>query len=161
MSKARDYAQLIALYQARTGKTDFEMHDVAKFGEANGFKMPEPKSPIDELAKQLSKAARETTRPDATGVHYRAYHNVILHAPNGKTQVSWFDIDQSPPRHRMKQALNQRREQMVGDAVQLTIDADHWNKSNSTQEAIQMELDFNPDVEWRRNAPKEEEKDAS
>ena len=56
----------------------------------------------------------------------------------------------------MQKCLVQRREQMVGDALQLTLDADHWNSVNPSEAPIQMPLDFGPDVEWRKNGPAEQ-----
>lgn len=50
----------------------------------------------------------------------------------------------------MHRSLTKRREQMVGDAVHLTYDADRWNAQNHDLEPIQMALDFTPDVEWRK-----------
>ncbi|MCB9507831.1 MAG: hypothetical protein H6697_09230 [Myxococcales bacterium] len=41
---------------------------------------------------------------------------------------------------------------MVGDAVQLSFDAEHWNSIHPAEEPIKIELDFAPDVEWRRNS---------
>lgn len=56
----------------------------------------------------------------------------------------------------MDKSLKVRREQMVGDALQLTLDANHWNSVNPDQEPLQVELDFADDVAWRLNAPAEE-----
>ena len=45
---------------------------------------------------------------------------------------------------------------MVGDGVQLTFDADHWNSIHPDEEPIDIPMDFVPDVEWRKNAPDED-----
>ncbi|MCB9570877.1 MAG: hypothetical protein H6709_02170 [Kofleriaceae bacterium] len=63
----------------------------------------------------------------------------------------WVDID-GATRVQMHRSLNLRREQMVGDAVQLSFDAEHWNSIHPAEEPIKIELDFAPDVEWRRNS---------
>ncbi len=55
----------------------------------------------------------------------------------------------------MHKSLQLRREQMVGDGLQLTFDADHWNNIHPGEEPIVMELDFTLDVEWRKNGPQE------
>ena len=44
---------------------------------------------------------------------------------------------------------------MVGDALQLSFDADHWNAMHPDEHPIGVELDFAPDVEWRKSAPEE------
>ncbi len=46
-----------------------------------------------------------------------------------------------------------RRDQMIGDGLQVTIDAMHWNRVNENEEPIQPDLDFTDDIEWRLNAP--------
>jgi len=57
----------------------------------------------------------------------------------------------------MLRSLGIRREQMVGDGLMLSYDADHWNRIHPDQEPIQIELDFTDDVAWRKNAPNEGE----
>jgi hypothetical protein len=63
----------------------------------------------------------------------------------------------------MQKSLIQRREQMIGDGLQLSLDADHWNRINSTEEPIQIPLDFTDDVIERKLAtePVSDEEGAS
>jgi hypothetical protein len=68
--------------------------------------------------------------------------------------VVWVDIDEAPRKIMLKSLVN-RREQMVGDGLQLTLDADHWNNIHPSEEPIVMPLDFTDDVEWRKNGPDE------
>lgn len=58
----------------------------------------------------------------------------------------------------MHKSLIMRREQMVADGLQLTLDAEHWNRMHSDEEPIQLPLDLGPDVEWRKNGPDEMQK---
>jgi hypothetical protein len=60
----------------------------------------------------------------------------------------------------MLKSLVQRREQMVGDGLQLSFDADHWNRIHSDDQPINLSLDLTPDVIWRKNAPDENSKAA-
>lgn len=143
---------IIKLYRERKGSDSVDMHEVAKFAAEMGYPLPRPKSSIDRLAEQFSSAAREEVRRDAeTGRPYRA-NLAIVEWKNGQQLTLWHDIDVAPRRvaHR---ALVQRREQMVGDAVQLTLDVDHWNRVHPAEEPIMMPLDFTDDVQWRLNAP--------
>ena len=79
---------------------------------------------------------------------------------HGSQQMTlWTDIDVAP-RHVAHKSFQQRREQTVGDIVQLTFDVMHWNRVNETEEEIVMPTDFTDDVLWRINAPDEEEKSA-
>jgi hypothetical protein len=61
----------------------------------------------------------------------------------------------------MVKSLIARREQMVGDGYQLTLDADHWNGIHSDEKPIIIPMDFTDDVEWRKNAPEDKKNKAS
>nr|VFK01791.1 MAG: hypothetical protein BECKH772A_GA0070896_102412 [Candidatus Kentron sp. H]VFK02030.1 MAG: hypothetical protein BECKH772B_GA0070898_102572 [Candidatus Kentron sp. H]VFK05119.1 MAG: hypothetical protein BECKH772C_GA0070978_102382 [Candidatus Kentron sp. H] len=152
MTKKQEIQTIIRYYRERTGKTEYDMRDVAKFAIENGYQLPKPKSQIDLLTEQFSKAAREETRKDPkTGRPYRA--NLAVTTWQGGEQMTlWGDIDEAP-RPFAKKAFVQRREQMVGDAFQLTLDLTHWNSVNQDKEPIDMPMDFTDDVEWRLNAP--------
>jgi hypothetical protein len=52
----------------------------------------------------------------------------------------------------MQKAFIQRREQVVGDLVQLATDVEVYNDMNKDVEPIQLVLDFTHDVEERRAA---------
>ena len=58
----------------------------------------------------------------------------------------------------MVKSAQNKREQMVGEAWRVTIDLEHWNRINPDKDPIKIEMDFGPDIEWRRNAPNEDEK---
>ena len=127
----------------------------AKYAAEKGWPLPKPKDPISILAEQFSSAAREEIRKDAnTGYPYRA--NLAVITWQGKEQMTlWTDIDVAPRPIALKSFV-QRREQMVGDAVQLTFDVMHWNSVNESAESIEMPMDFTDDVMWRINAPGDE-----
>lgn len=51
------------------------MHKVASYALKKGWPMPEPKNPLDMLARDFSRAARQEIRQDkVTGKPYRANH---------------------------------------------------------------------------------------
>jgi hypothetical protein len=149
-TKRQEMQRLIRLYRDKTGKESVEMHDVAKFAASMGWPLPTPKSPIDRLAEQFSSAARDEIRHDeVTGRPYRANLAVTEHV-GGVQTTFWTDIDEAPRKIAHK-SFQQRREQMVGDAVQLTFDVMRWNRVHEREEMIVMPLDFADDVEWRIN----------
>lgn len=153
MSTQRQRLQnIIKLYKQRTGNTSVIMQDVAKFAAELGWQLPKPKDPLDVLAEQLSKAAREEVRKDAvTGRPYRANLAVTTAKQDGTQYTFWTDIDEAP-RHVAHRSFTQRREQMIGDALQLTFDATHWNRVHAEEEPIVMVLDFSDDVAERTTA---------
>ncbi|MCP4680652.1 MAG: hypothetical protein GY854_35250 [Deltaproteobacteria bacterium] len=149
-NKTARLQRMIRLYKEETGNLEVDMKQVALFAKDKGWPMAEPKDPVDILAHDLAKAAREEIRRDeATGRPYRANHAVP--APGGQ-YTFWVDIDERPPRKHMLKSLMNRREQMVGDGLQLTYDAEYWNSINPIEEPIQIELDFTFDVELRKHA---------
>lgn len=160
MTKKQQMQSLIRLYREKTGQQSVDMHEVAKFAVSMGWQLPAPKEPLARLAEQFSGAAREEYRRDpVTGRPYRANLAVTTWHGPGEQLTLWTDADEAP-RHVAHKSFVQRREQMVGDAVQLTFDVEHWNRVNPEEEAISMPLDFTEDVEWRKNAPDEDEKAA-
>ena len=148
----KEMQNLIRYYKEVTGKTEVDMKEVAKFAVSKGWKLPAPKDPIDRLAANFTKAARDEIRYDEkTGKPYRANHAIKI--SQGEDQFHlWIDIDEAP-RKQMHKSLIMRREQMVGDGVQLTLDANHWNNIHPEEDPIQIPMDFTEDIEERLNAP--------
>jgi len=159
MTKAQQMQAIIKRYREETGKDSVDMHDVAKYAVGMGWPLPKPKTALERLSELFSSAAREEIRRDEiTGKPYRA--NLAVTTWQGSEQMTlWTDIDVAP-RHIAHRSFQQRREQMIGDAVQLTFDVMHWNRINEKDNPIDMPMDFTDDVQWRINAPDENEKAA-
>ena len=158
-TKNEQMQDFVRFYKDKFGVISADMKEVAAQAERMGWKMPKPKTPLEILAAQFSDSQREEVRKDeVTGRPYRA--NLAVSEWHGMTQtVLWTDIDVAP-RHVAHKSLTQYRDQMVGEAMHMTLTADHWNRVNPTAEPINMELDFGPDVEWGLNAPMEDNKAA-
>lgn len=157
-TKLHEMQRLIRYYKDETKQTEINMRDVVKFAISRRLlKIPPPTDPIDRLAREFAQAAREEVRYDKkTGKPYRA--NLPIPGPPG-TQLhlwTWVDIDEAPRKHVVKNLI-MRRERMVGDGLQLTLDADHWNNVHPDEEPIVIPLDFTDDIMWRKNAPEEKE----
>ncbi len=155
----RDMQKAIRLYRNETGKAEIDMHEVALFAiNRLGWPRPIPPDPIDILARKFSDAAREEVRHDeATGRPYRANH-VIWHEQDGHQIAFWIDIDQERRRPAMVKSLKKRRDAMLDDGVQLSFDAEHWNRINPKEEPIALSFDLHEEIEWRKNTPSDEEK---
>jgi hypothetical protein len=157
-NKTVQMQRVIRRYMEETGKTEVDMREVVRFAVNKlGWRPPAPVDPLDRLAKDFTKAAREETRYDGnTGKPYRGYH--ALSVTHGSTQLHlWIDIDEAT-RPQIHKSLIARREQMVGDGLQLTLDADHWNNIHPDETPIQIPMDFSEDIEERKNAPVEVKK---
>lgn len=156
MSQAKDIQFLARSYKNETGVSEIDVHEFGRWLIGNGWPLPAPASPEERLAKKIARALREEIRHDGvTGRPYRANHAYPVGGNQQGTLWAWIDIDEAP-REPMRKSLQTRREQMVGDALQLTFDADHWNAMHPAEQPIGIELDFTDDVEWRKNAPEEQ-----
>lgn len=154
MTRHQEMQRIIRTYRENKKVTQWDMHEVARFAVEMGFPLPKPISAIDRLAREFSEAAREEVRHDKkTGRPYRANH-AYKTIQSTQQLTLWVDIDEAP-RTPMQKCFVQRREQTVGDIVQLTFDAEHWNRINPKEEPIIIQTDFTDDVEWRKNAPDE------
>ncbi len=146
-----------------TGESDIDMKKVARFAvKKRGVRLSPPEDPYDALAKKLSVAAREEIRHDEkTKRPYRAYHCYPVMQANGQQGRLWMDIDGVAPRPKMQRSIRDRRDQMVGDGVQLTLDLEHWNAIHPNEEPLTADMDLTDEVQWRLNAPGEDDKKAS
>lgn len=100
--------------------------------------------PYDVLADDMARALREEYATDARGRRYRVNHAVRV-MRNSVQLTFWAILDFAPPEH-MQKAFIQRREQIVGDCLQLRIDVDVYNDMNADRAPVQLELNFTNDV---------------
>jgi len=153
-SQDRDYLLIIRQWMEETGSHDIDMDAVAEWAHrVLGTPYPSLPSPVKLLAKKLARAAREDIRyDDETRKPYRGLHPIRHTGAGGEQYSLWFDIDDSDTtRKKMEINITQRRESMVGDALQLKRDADHWNRVNSEEEPLEPQLDLTFDVELREH----------
>ncbi len=147
MTKQKEMQFLIREWKKETENVEIDMHAVAQFAAQRGWPIPAPVSGLERLAKEFSQAAREETKQDSkTGRPYRVYHAY----PNDAAGqgMLWIDIDEAPRKIMVKSAV-MRREQVIGDMVQLYLDLDHWNRVNTTDDPINLPTDLTQDVAER------------
>jgi hypothetical protein len=151
--------KLLRHYRDVTGIKEVDMHELAKFAAEKGWPLPEPAKPIDLLAKEFSRAAREEIRHDSvTKRPYRVNHAFTV-SRGGQQMTLWIDIEEAQ-RKPMEMSVTNRREQTVSDLVQLSFDVEHWNRINPKDEPIIVQTDMTDDVAWRMNGPTEDEQQA-
>lgn len=129
--------------------------EIAQWAYRNGLHKPNPKTVIDIIAADIAQMFREEYRVDRHGRRYRAKH-AVTRKQNGQTLSLWGDLDDpnAPHSHFLK-SFAQRRQQIVGDCVQLKTDADVYNEKRKPAEPIQVVLDFTLDVaELQQRLPK-------
>lgn len=148
MSKQDDRRRLIRAYKEETGAIEIDMHDLAHWAVRKGWPLPQPKAPLDILANEFAEAAREETEIDPnTGQQYRVYHCVPV-IEGQLTLFHWIDIHEAP-RQLMERSLVARRNQMIGDGVQLTFDAMFWNSINPADQPIELSMNFSLEIAQR------------
>ena len=125
--------------------------EVVEWAVARGLlKLPDI-DPYDVLAGQMASALREEVQTDEKGRRYRVNHAVRI-SKNGVQYTFWAMMNFAPHDH-MEKAFAQRREQIVGDCVQLNIDVAAYNDMKTEEHPlIQLVLDFTDDVAERQVA---------
>jgi hypothetical protein len=120
-------------------------HAIASWAISNKLWQPQSSTIIDQCANQLAHAMREEHILDPQGRSIRAKHVAKMNK-NGEQQALWEDIRTASRQH-MEIALQQRRQQIVGDCRQLKMDMDSYNENNNPGFPIQMVFDFSDDLE--------------
>ncbi|MGX5799659.1 hypothetical protein ACWGS9_00235 [Bradyrhizobium sp. Arg314] len=158
MSKRQERQRLIRHYREVTGETEIDMHKVAEFAKSMGWKMPTPPSEVELLARQFADDAQAERKYDKnTGKPYRVYH--AIPASGQLNLFLYVDIDEATRNQMLRSAVN-RREQMVSDGYNLTLDLDHWNNVNPDLEPISLPMDLALDIEIRKASDDEPEEAA-
>jgi hypothetical protein len=106
--------------------------------------------PLDVLAEQMSRALREEYKTDDQGRRYRVNHAVRV-TKDGVQNTFWGIMGFAKRQH-METAFTQRRENIIGDCLQLQIDVEVYNDMNPGKVPVQLVLDFKDDVAERRAA---------
>lgn len=159
MSKRQERQRFIRHYKEVTGETEIDMRKVAEFAKAKGWIMPTPPSDIDLLAKQFTEDAQaERGHDEKTGRPYRVYH--AIPQPSGQLNLFYYVDIHDATRKQMHKSAVHRREQMVSDGYQLTLDLDHWNSAHPTEEPIELPMDLALDIEIRKASDEGDDKAA-
>lgn len=141
----KDY---IERYKAEVG-TDglIDLHAVAAWAYHKGLHKPNLKTVIDAIAADIAQVFREEYRVDPQGRRYRAKH-AATHKQGNRTQSLWADLDDpAAPHSHFVKSFGQRRQQIVGDCLQLKTDVDVYNEKRKPATPVQMPLNFTLDIE--------------
>ena len=113
------------------------------------LELPEPADPLDILADRMAQALRNEYDTDEQGRRYRVNHAVRI--TRGGVQYTFWGVMGYASHEHMEKAFAQRRDQIVGDNLQLKIDVDVYNDMISGKHTpIQMVLDYTEDVAERQ-----------
>jgi hypothetical protein len=135
------------MYEKLHGHMPSSAREASVWGVQQGL-IPLPDvDPYDVLADEMARALREEYAKDKKGRRYRVNHAVRV--TRRGVQYTMWAILQTAPRAHMQRAFIQRREQVVGDLVQLATDVEVYNDMHKGEAPIQLVLDFKHDVEER------------
>lgn len=143
-NQVKDYVER---YKVQTGNEGLlDPHEVAAWALHNGLHKPNVRTIIDAIAADIAQVFREEYRTDKHGRRYRAKH-AATHKKGNKTLSLWADLDDpNVPHGHFVRSFAQRRQQIVGDCLQLKTDVDVYNDKRDLAEPIQVPLDFTLDV---------------
>jgi hypothetical protein len=136
-------------YELAHGHVPSTAREACEWGVRQGLTELPVVDPYDILAEDMARALREEYRTDEKGRRYRVNHAVRV-TKGGVQHTFWAIMGFAPPEH-MRKAFTQRREQIVGDCLQLKTDVDVYNDLNPDAELIQLILDFTDDVAEREH----------
>ncbi len=140
MNKVAERQKFIRYWKEQTGESEVDMHAVARMALELGWEAPPPVTEEDRLARLFKDAARQDIRHDRkTHRPYRGYHAVPR--DNAEGQLSFFYIDIDDPKTKpenFRKACVLRREQTVGDQLQLRLDQLHWNDNRPADQQVEI-----------------------
>ncbi len=135
-------------YEATQEHLPSSLKQAAKWAVSQGLVDLPKIDPFEVLASQMANALREEIQTDHKGRRFRVNHAVRI-TKGGVQYTMWAILNYAPHDH-MEKAFGQRREQIIGDCVQLATDVDVYNDMHKGERPmVQMVLDFTDDVAER------------
>ena len=147
-TKAEEFQRIWREYEIEHDHQAASAREVVDWAvRERGLRLPRI-DPRDVLASQMSKALREEYATDTRGRRYRVNHAMRV-SKDGVQLTIWGILGYAPHIH-MQRAFTQRREQVVGELVQLQTDHEVYAEMAPHEPPIQLFLDFTDDVAERR-----------
>lgn len=141
------HQDLVAHYRRATGNRPYRTLDVVDWAVKRGLLTLRPVDVRRMLAEEIALAMHEEYITDPQGRRVRAKH-AARYEVDGKQETLWVDIRDKNPgtRRHMQMAFQNRRQQIVGECVQLKLDLDSYNQNWNTGQKIQGCFDFTDDL---------------
>ena len=99
----------------------------------------------DSVPRIFREPCGEEYYTDPQGRTVRVKHAAYIERGD-RQEMLWDDIRSAPPEH-MERSVKLRRQQIVGDCLQLKQDRDSYNDNNPFGASIPLSLNFEKDVE--------------
>lgn len=138
----RDLQEFIPEYVAATDDHAWTTTKVAAWAVRNGKWEQRQIAAVRQLARELSRVARQVHITDDDGKPVRKYHPYRL----GQDQpMLWAAIDEIEP-EQMKESKTMRRNMLAAGCVQLYRDLAHFNKHHNPDQPLLFDPDFSDDI---------------
>lgn len=152
--------RMARIYKEEHSSADIDLQSFADWLISHGVQPPPAPTQRELMAKAAKRALKQDVRHDeVTGRPYHGWQ-AVPHGKDARTgQLSFTYVDaDDAQREPMKKALLLKVSMMVDDGVQVTFDAEHWNRINPKEDPIEVDelLDLRDQVEWRIAARSEE-----
>jgi hypothetical protein len=141
--------QLQRIYHEYTethGGIPATLREAVEWGVEQGRIVMPNIDPLESVIGDMGRALRAEYGTDPLGRRYRRNHAARV-TRDGVQFTFWAEMETAPREHMLK-SFADRRNQIVGECVQLATDVSAYNEFNrNVQPPIQMVLDFTQDVE--------------
>jgi hypothetical protein len=153
MTKSERLQQIWHSYDSERDHKPTSAREAIEWAVAKGIlELPEV-DPYDVLAGQMSSALREEYQTDSQGRRYRVNH--AMRVTKGGVQYTFWGVMGFASHDFMEKAFAWRRDQIVGDNLQLKIDVDVYNDMiRGKHPEIQLVLDYTDDIAERQEMMK-------
>jgi hypothetical protein len=135
---------IIRKYRAANEEWPTTSRHLASWAIDSGLWQPQYTLLESACAEDMSRAMREEYITDPQGRRVRAKHAARVER-DGRQLVLWDDY-RTAPREHMAIAVQQRRQQIVGDCRQLKRDVESYNENRCPDNPIQTSFDFTYDL---------------
>lgn len=147
MSRDKKLQRLAQEYWNTHGDKEQDLDEAARWILGTGRYQCEPITPHQQVKQELARALRNAKFTDEEGNEIRRAHPIRL-----KQQVLWSFIEDAPPEH-MRLSLQQRRQGILANCHQHSLDTNWYNRHNKFGAQLQLfDYDFNKDLE-EQNMP--------
>lgn len=149
MTKVERLQQIWHKFETERNHKPSSAREAIEWAVAEGLIELPDVDPYDVLAGQMSSALREEYQTDAKGRRFRVNH--AMRVTKGGVQYTFWGVMGFASHEFMEKAFAWRREQIVGDNLQLKIDVDVYNDMIHGQHPeIQFVMDYTDDVAERQ-----------
>ncbi|MGN6369103.1 MAG: hypothetical protein ACTHN5_12650 [Phycisphaerae bacterium] len=132
-------------YEIETGDKSGDLKSVARWAHRKGILTPRDRDPVKAIAHELRSACARDYITDEKGQPVR--HRLAYIEQRGDKQMAfWFKMeDATPEKMRLNAAM--RRNGTLQDVLQLHRDIRYFNNHHNPGDPIQLDLNFQRDVE--------------